>query len=138
MTHFTIAYHISLVNVQTNYCNNYLLILDVIQLNKIKKIYYFHTLKLCGMARVKLRCIMGCLELVSEGFQKKGLMLIVHQIMRLFLWSKIFWAILVLILQKRCPERLWTYLKLFAKKRLKTCVLLTYKSNIRKTKQREA
>ena len=65
MTHFTTAYHISPVNVQTNYCNNYLLILDVIQLNKIMKIYYFHTLKFCGMARVKLRCIMGCLELVS-------------------------------------------------------------------------
>ena len=45
MTHFIIVYHISLVNVQTNYCNNNLLILDVKQLNKIMKLHYFYTLK---------------------------------------------------------------------------------------------
>ena len=45
MTHFIIAYYISLVNVQTNYYNNNLLILDVKQLNKIIKLYYFYTLK---------------------------------------------------------------------------------------------
>ena len=39
------ACHISLVNVQTNYCNNNLLILNVKQLNKIIKLYYFYTLK---------------------------------------------------------------------------------------------
>ena len=64
MAHYIIAYHISLVNVQTNYCNNNLLILDVKQLNKIMKLYYFHTLKALwdgqgkskmyyGMSRVK-------------------------------------------------------------------------------------
>ena len=37
--------HISLVIVQTNYCNNNLLILNVKQLNKIIKLYYFYTLK---------------------------------------------------------------------------------------------
>ena len=42
---FLIAYHISLVNIQTNYCNNNVLILDVKQLNKIMKLYYFYTLK---------------------------------------------------------------------------------------------
>ena len=36
-----IAYHISLVNVQTNYCDNNVLVLDVKQLNKIMKFYYF-------------------------------------------------------------------------------------------------
>ena len=62
--HYIITYHISLVNVQTNYCNNKLLILDVKQLNKIMKLYYFHTLKALrdgqgkskmyyGMSRVK-------------------------------------------------------------------------------------
>ena len=45
MTHFIIAYHISLVNVQTNYYNNNLFILDVKQLNKIMELYYFYTLK---------------------------------------------------------------------------------------------
>ena len=64
MTHFIITYHIFLVNVQTNYCKNNLLILDVKQLNKIMKLYYFHTLKALwggqgkfkmyyGMSRVK-------------------------------------------------------------------------------------
>ena len=42
---FIIAYPIFLVNVQTNYCNNNLLILDVKQLKKIIKIYYFYTFK---------------------------------------------------------------------------------------------
>ena len=37
--------HISLLNVQTNYYNNNLLILDVKQLNKIMKFYYLYTLK---------------------------------------------------------------------------------------------
>ena len=42
---FIIAYYISLVEVQTNYCNNNLLILDVKQINKIMKLCYFRTLK---------------------------------------------------------------------------------------------
>ena len=33
------------MNVQTNSCNNNILILDVKQLNKIMKLYYFYTLK---------------------------------------------------------------------------------------------
>ena len=45
MIHFILAYYISLVNVQTNYCNDNLLILDVKQLNKIMKLYYFYTIK---------------------------------------------------------------------------------------------
>ena len=64
MIHFIIAYHISLVKVQTNYCNNNLLILDMKQLNKNMKPYYFYTLKALwdgqdkfkmyyGMSRVK-------------------------------------------------------------------------------------
>ena len=52
---------ISLVSVQTNYCNNNLLILDVKQLNKIIKLYYLKALwddlgkikMLYGMSRVK-------------------------------------------------------------------------------------
>ena len=52
------------MNVQTNYCNNNLLILGVKQLNKMMKLYYFYNLKALrddqgkvkmyyGMSRVK-------------------------------------------------------------------------------------
>ena len=41
VTHFIIAYHIALLNVQTNYCNNNLSISDGKQLNKIMILYYF-------------------------------------------------------------------------------------------------
>ena len=69
MPHFIITYCISLVSVQTNYCNNNLLILDVKQLNKIIKLYYIKTL---WMAWVILRCVMGCAGLKSS-YQEKGL-----------------------------------------------------------------
>ena len=53
---FIIAYHISLVKVQANYCNNNLLILYVKQLNKIMKLYYFHTSKALwdGQGKIKM------------------------------------------------------------------------------------
>ena len=61
------CYHISLVNVTTNYCSN-ILILVVKQLNKIIKCYHFK--KHCGMARVELRCVMGCPGLKSSYREK--------------------------------------------------------------------
>ena len=45
VTLFIIAYYISPMNVQANYCNNNLLILDVKQLHKIMKLYYFSHFK---------------------------------------------------------------------------------------------
>ena len=44
------------MNVQTNYWNNNLLILDVKQLNKIMKLYYFYTLKALwdGKGKIKI------------------------------------------------------------------------------------
>ena len=44
------------MNFQTNYCNNNLLILDVKQLNKIMKLYYFYTLKALwdGQGKIKM------------------------------------------------------------------------------------
>ena len=56
VTHFVIAYHISLRKYQTNYCINNLLILDVKQLNKIRKLYYFHTSKALwdGQGKIKM------------------------------------------------------------------------------------
>ena len=59
MTHFIIAYHISLVNFQTNYCNNNLLILDVKQLNKIMKLHYFYTLKALWDSQGKIKMYYG-------------------------------------------------------------------------------
>ena len=73
---FIIAYPIFLVNVQSNYCNNNLLILDVKQLKKIIKIYYFYTLKALwdGHGKIKMyyRCIMGCQ--VLNSYQEEGLL----------------------------------------------------------------
>ena len=45
VAHFIIAYHISLVKVPSNCYNNNLLILDLKQLDKIMKFYFFHTVK---------------------------------------------------------------------------------------------
>ena len=39
--HFIFAYHIFLVNDQTNYCDNNLLSLNVKQLNTVMELYYF-------------------------------------------------------------------------------------------------
>ena len=56
MTHCIIAYHISLVKVQTNNCNNNPMTLDVKHLNKIIKLYYFHILKELwdGQGKIKM------------------------------------------------------------------------------------
>ena len=56
---FIIAYHISLVKVQTNYCNNNLLIVDVKQVNKIMKLYYFYALKALWDNQGKIRMYYG-------------------------------------------------------------------------------
>ena len=61
VTHFIIAYHIFLVKVQTNYCNNNPLALGVKQLNEIIKLYYFYTLKALwdGQGKIKMYCGMS-------------------------------------------------------------------------------
>ena len=42
------------MNVQTNYCDNNLLILDVQQLNKIMELYYFYTFKALWDGQAKI------------------------------------------------------------------------------------
>ena len=59
VTHFIIAYHISLVKVQFNCSINNLLILDIKQLNNIMKLYYFHTLKVLWDGQGKIRMYYG-------------------------------------------------------------------------------
>ena len=70
MIHFIIAYHISLVKTQDNYCNNNLLILDVKQLNKIIKLYYFHALKALWDGQGKTKMYYGCPGLKSSYREK--------------------------------------------------------------------
>ena len=69
------AYHISLVNVQTNYCNNNLLILDVKQLNKIMKLYYFCTFKALQDDQGKIRMHYGMSRIKTQlsGQQSIGI-----------------------------------------------------------------
>ena len=73
MTHFIIAYHISSVNVQTNYCNNYLLILDVKPLNKIIKLYYFYTLKTLWDGQGKIKMYYGMSRVTKQLSGKKSI-----------------------------------------------------------------
>ena len=70
MTDFIIAYHISLVDVQTNYCNNNLLILDVKQLNKIMKLYYFYTLKALWDGQGKIKMYYGMSRVKKQLSEK--------------------------------------------------------------------
>ena len=76
MTNFIIAYHISLVKVQTNYCNNNLLILDVKQLNKIMKFYYFHSLKALWADQGKIKMYYGGCPGLKRSYRGKGLLVL--------------------------------------------------------------
>ena len=69
MTHFIVAYHISLVKVQTNYCNNNPLTLDVKHLNKIIKFYYLRTLNALwnGQGNIKMYYGMSRVEKQLSG-----------------------------------------------------------------------
>ena len=73
MTHFIIAYHISLVNVEANYCNNNLLILDVKQLNKIMKFHYFYTLKALREGQGKIKMYYGMSRVKKQLSSKRSI-----------------------------------------------------------------
>ena len=73
MTHFIITYHISLVNVQTNYRNKNLLILDVKQLNKIMKRYYFYTLKALWDGQGKIKVYYGMSRVKKQLSGKRSI-----------------------------------------------------------------
>ena len=73
MTDFIIAYHISLVNVQTNYCNNNKLILDVKKLSKITKLYYFDTLKTLWDGKGKIKMHYGMPGVKKQLSGKKSI-----------------------------------------------------------------
>ena len=72
--HFTITYHISLVNVQTNHFNNNLLILDVKQLNKIMKLYNIFTLKALWNDQGKIKTFYGMSRVKKQLSGKRSIM----------------------------------------------------------------
>ena len=72
VTHFIIAYHIALLNVQTNYCNNNLSILDGKQLNKIMILYYFYTLKVLWDGQGKIKMYYGMYRVGKQLSGKKS------------------------------------------------------------------
>ena len=61
------------MNVQTNYCNNNLLILDVKQLKKIMKLDYFYTLKVLWDGQGKIMMYYG-MSRRKSNYQEKGLL----------------------------------------------------------------
>ena len=73
VTLFIIAYYISPMNVQANYCNNNLLILDVKQLHKIIKLYYFHTLKALWDGQGKIKMYYGISRVKKQLSGKRSI-----------------------------------------------------------------
>ena len=73
VTHFIIAYHIFLVKVQTNYCNNNPLALGVKQLNEIIKLYYFYTLKALWDGQGKIKMYFGMSKVKKQLSEKRSI-----------------------------------------------------------------
>ena len=61
------------MNVQTNYCKNNLLILDVKQLNKIMKLYYFYTLKALWDSQGKIKMYYGMSRVKKQPSGKRSI-----------------------------------------------------------------
>ena len=73
LPHFIFVYHISLVKVQTNYCNNNIpLTLDVKQLNKTIKRYYFHNFKALWDDKSKTKMYYGIFRIKKQLSGKKS------------------------------------------------------------------
>ena len=66
------SFLIPLVNVQSNYCNTNLLILDVKELNKIMKLYYVYTLKALWDSKGKIRMYYGMSRVKKQQGKKSG------------------------------------------------------------------
>ena len=126
VAHFIIA-NTSLVNVQTNYYNNPL-ILDLKQLNEIMKLCFFYTLKALwdgqgkikmyyGTSRLKKRLsgkssiIQENTHLVGQGFKMapNKVSCFFSQYCRIFMTSKISrknsWTIFIFVMNKDFRER---------------------------------
>ena len=65
------------MNVQINYYNN-LLIVDVKQLNKVMKLYYFYTLKALWDGQVKIKMHYGMPRIENQLSGKRSIMKIIR------------------------------------------------------------
>ena len=72
VTHFIIAYHICIVKVLTKYYNNNLLLLDVKQLNRTMKLYYFYTLKALWNSQGKIKIHYGIPRVKKQLSRKRS------------------------------------------------------------------
>ena len=88
MTHFTITHHIPLVNVQTNYCNNNLLILDVKLLNKVMKPNYFYTFKALWDCQSKIKMCYGISRVKKQLSGKRSIIKYLKACLKMFHMSK--------------------------------------------------
>ena len=61
---------------QANYCNNNPLILDVKQVNKIMKLYYFHTIKILWDGQGKIKMYYG--PELKGSYREKDLLTFIH------------------------------------------------------------
>ena len=61
---------------QANYCNNNPLILDVKQVNKIMKLYYFHTIKILWDGQGKIKMCYG--PELKGSYREKDLLTFIH------------------------------------------------------------
>ena len=64
------------MTVQTNYCNSNLLILDIKQLNKITKLYYFHTLKALWDDQGKIKMYYEMSKVKKQLLGKRSIVLL--------------------------------------------------------------
>ena len=61
------------MKIQDNYCNNSQLILDVKQLNKTIKLYYFHTLKTLWDGQGKIKMYYGMPKVKKQLSRKRAI-----------------------------------------------------------------
>ena len=78
------------MNVKTNYCNNNLLILDLKQLNKIMKLYYFYTLKALWDAQGKIKMYYGISRVKKQLSGKRSIVHLSIHFMSLLLTGTIY------------------------------------------------
>ena len=74
-THFIVTHYISLVNVQTNYCNiNLLFLVDVKQLNEIMKRYCFYTSTALWDGQGKIKMYYGMSRVTKQLLGRRSIM----------------------------------------------------------------
>ena len=70
------------MNVETNYSNNNLLILDVKQLNKVMKFYYFYTLKALWDGQGKIKMYYGMSRVKKQLLGKRSIVRFIFSMLK--------------------------------------------------------